>query len=43
LILFLLSYGVAYAQESIPATKIPGMKLVWADEFNNNGFTNDSK
>jgi beta-glucanase (GH16 family) len=38
--LFLLSYSVASAQESIPAPEIPGMKLVWADEFNNNGAPN---
>lgn len=47
LILSLISYGTAFAQEinplvpdSNPPTEIPGMKLVWTDEFKTNGNPN---
>ena len=47
LFLFLLFCQASFAQElnplapdSNPAPEIPGMKLVWADEFNNNGKPN---
>jgi len=47
LFLFLLISSNAFTQEfnpsapdSKPATEIPGMKLVWADEFNANGEPN---